>query len=263
MRAENDGAALRANGRRAARPHLVGATLPVARLCGARPARRLILEPEVHMRASSVRVMPAALLAVACARVPPLQAVDPAQAIDGAPNEAQAEIAGVTVHATIGGWRGEPRSLEQQLTPIDVTVLNGSNRVIRLGPEVFSLQTPSGPQRALTQSEAAWMLRDLAERRDDRYGPRVGAIGQPAFPGYDQPGSTPWQRSPRGTPTPSLAQWYEQQPASGTLRPGGKTSIMLFFGTPTRTLATATFQVELVDAEGGELGMVRLPFARD
>lgn len=216
------------------------------------------------MRAASVWMTPAALLAVACARVPPLQAVDPAQAIDGAPNEAQAETAGVTVHAAIGGWRGEPRTLEQQLTPVDVTVLNGSNRVIRLGPEVFSLQTPSGPQRALTQAEAAWMLRDLAEQRDtSRYSPRVGAVGRPAFPGYDQPGSTPWQRSPRGTPTPSLAQWYEQQPASGTLAPGAKTSIMLFFGTPTRTLATATFQVELVDSEGGELGTVRLPFARD
>lgn len=217
------------------------------------------------MRVSSSLLLPVALVAAACARVPPLQATDPGQAIEGAPNEAQAEVAGVTVHAIIGGWRGEPRTLEQQLTPVDVTLQNATNRTIRIGPEVFSLQTPSGPRRALAQNEAAWMLRDLAEHRQDRYGPRVGAVRGPTFPGYDSPGdpNAPWNRSPRGAPTPQLSQWYDSQSAAGTLGPGGKTSIMLFFGTPTRTLATATFQVELVDDQGAALGTVRLPFARD
>lgn len=217
------------------------------------------------MRTPPLSLLPATLLALACARVGPLQAADPAQAIDGSPNEAQAEVAGVTVHAAIGGWRGEPRTLEQQLTPVDVTVVNGSNHAIRLGPEVFRLQTPTGPQRVLTQGEAARRLRDLAERRDDRYGPRVGAVRGPAFPGYDAPGNpdTPGIRSPRGAPTPQLGQWYETQTAAGTLPPGGRTSIMLFFGTPSNTLASATFEVALTGEQGEELGKVRLPFARD
>ncbi|HEY6099947.1 MAG TPA: hypothetical protein VIW03_10985 [Anaeromyxobacter sp.] len=217
------------------------------------------------MRVAFFPALPVALAAAACARVPPLQASDPAQVIDGAPNEAQTEVAGVIVHAAIGGWRGEPRSLEQQLTPVDVTVHNASNRTIRLGPEAFTLQTPSGPRRALAQNEAAWMLRDLTETRHDRYGPRVGAVRGPTFPGYDAPGSpyAPGARSPRGAPTPQLSQWYDSQSPSGTLTPGARTSIMLFFGTPTRTLASATFEVELVDDNGDALGTVRLPFARD
>lgn len=216
------------------------------------------------MRASFLETLPLMLVA-ACASVSPLQATDLSQAIEGAPNEAQAEVAGVTVHATIGGWRGEPRSLEQQLTPVDVTVQNGSNRIIRIGPEAFTLQTPGGPRRALAQNEAAWMLRDLMENRQDRYGPRVGAVRGPAFPGYDAPGdpNAPWARSPPGAPTPQLSQWYDSQPPSGTLAPGAQTSVMLFFGTPARTLASATFEVQLVDDQGTALGTLRLPFARD
>ncbi|HEY6004190.1 MAG TPA: hypothetical protein VIV57_15040 [Anaeromyxobacter sp.] len=217
------------------------------------------------MRAPSLYVLPAAVLAAACAQVQPLQAVDPAQVIPGAPNEAQAEVAGVTVHATIGGWRGEPKNLEMRLTPIDVTVQNSSNRTIRLGPEAFTLQTPSGARRALPQNEAAWLLRDMFERDKDRFGPRVGAVRGPTFPGYDSPDNphAPWARSPPGSPIPALAHWYDTQPAAGTLGPGGTTSMMLFYGTPTRSLASATFEVELVDEQGTAIGTVRLPFARD
>ncbi len=214
------------------------------------------------MRVTSLLALPVALLAAACAHVPPLQATDPSQAIDGAPNEAQAELSGVTVHATIGGWRGQPRTLEQRLTPVDVTVLNSSKRVIRIGPEAFTLQTPGGPQRVLTQDEAAQLAADTSP---GMYRPRVGAVGNPTFPGYDSPGdpTAPWNRSPRGTPVPPLSQWYDSQAPGGTLSPGSQTSIMLFFGTPAHSLASATFEVELVDVQGNALGTVRLPFARD
>jgi hypothetical protein len=217
------------------------------------------------MRAPPLYVLLVAIVAAACAPVQPLQAVDPAQVVAGAPNEAQAELAGVTVHATIGGWRGEPKNLEMRLTPVDVTVQNSSNRTIRLGPEAFTLQTPSGARRAIPQNEAAWLLRDIFERDKDRFGPRIGAVRGPTFPGYDSPDNpnAPWARSPPGTPVPALARWYETQPAAGTLLPGTRASIMLFYGTPTRSLASATFEVELVDEQGTALGTVRLPFARD
>lgn len=218
------------------------------------------------MRAPSPWVVAAAVAAAACSRVQPLQAADPAQAISGVPNEAQAEVEGVVVHATIGGWRGEPRSLEQRLTPVDVTVQNTSRRVIRIGPEAFTLQTPTGRQHALAQEEAAFMLRDLGERRQARYGPRVGAVRGPTFPGYDTPGDPDAPVNRRGTfgaPTPQLSQWYATQSPSGTLTPGQRASMMLFFGTPTHTLASATFEVALVDEQGTPVGTVRLPFVRD
>lgn len=217
------------------------------------------------MRAPSPCLLPAALLAAACARVQPLQAVDPAQVVAGAPNEAQAEVAGVTVHATIGGWRGEPKNLEMRLTPVDVTVQNSTNRTIRIGPEAFTLQTPSGARRALPQNEAAWLLRDIFQQDKNRFGPRVGAVRGPTFPGYDSPDNpnAPWARSPPGTPIPALSRWYDTQSAAGTLPPGASASMMLFYGTPTNSLATATFEVDLVDEQGTALGTVRLPFARD
>jgi len=207
----------------------------------------------------------AVLALVSCARVPPLQAAEPGQSIEGLPNEAQAEVAGVTVRAAIGGWRGRPKDLEQRLTPIDVTLHNVSGRTIRLGPEAFTLQTPGGPRRALDQGEAAVQLRDLTGFREARRGPRVGAVGGPTFPGYDSPSNpnAPWTRSPPGTPIPSASQYYDTQPTSGTLPNGKKTSILLYFGTPARTLSSATFEVALVDDKGESLGTVRLPFARD
>jgi hypothetical protein len=219
------------------------------------------------MRAASIPVVLATFAAAACSHVQPLQAADPAQAISGgAANEAQAEVEGVVVHAAIGGWRGEPKTLEQQLTPVDVTVQNTSRRVIRIGPEAFTLRTPGGPRHALTQSEAAFLLSGLGERRQERFGPRVGAVRGPAFPGYDTPGDpeAPYnRRGTRGAPTPALSQWYATQSPSGMLGPGGRTSIMLFFGTPTHTLPSATFEVALVDDQGTSLGTVRLPFVRD
>lgn len=219
------------------------------------------------MRVGIPSALPLALLAAACARVPPLQASGPGQAVDGAPNEAQAEVAGVAVRAALGGWRGRPQNLEQRLTPVDVTLHNMSGKVIRVGPEAFTLQTPQGPRRALDQEAISSELVFLAGPRlgAPPQGPRVGAVGGQTFPGYDTPGNphAPWSRSPPNTPVPQLSQWYESQPLSGTLANGAQTSILLFFATPARTLAEATFQVELVDEEGTPLGTVRMPFARD
>jgi hypothetical protein len=219
------------------------------------------------MRVPSVPALSAALSLLACARVAPLQAVDPTQAIEGVGNEAQAEVAGVTARVQIGGWRGRPQDLEQRLTPVDVTLHNLSGHTVRIGPEAFVLQTPSGTRRALDQAEVAWQLRQGSGPRDHRVGgPRVGAVGGPTFPGYDSGTNpyAPWARSPPGSPVPAASQFYDMQSPAGTLANGAKTSILLFFGTPVRSLLSATFEIELVDDESGaQLGTLRLPFARD
>jgi hypothetical protein len=207
----------------------------------------------------------AALALAACARVGPLQATDPDQAIDAGANEAQTDLAGVTVHAAIGGWKGRPKDLEQRLTPVDVTVRNTSGRTLRLGPEAFTLRTPSGANRALDQGEVAVALRDVADSYPGYRGPRVGAVGGPAFPGYDTPGDPygPGSRSPGRVPLPPPSQVYRTQPMSGTLANGATTSILLFFGTPARTISTATFEVDLVDESGQRLGTAKMPFGRE
>lgn len=217
------------------------------------------------MRVEFRSALPVALVAAACARVPPLQAAGAGQAVDGAPNEAQTEVAGVAVRAAVGGWRGRPHNLEQRLTPVDVTLHNTSGRPIRIGPEAFTLRTPAGPQRALDQDAISNELLFLSGPAAPAQAPRVGAVGGQTFPGYDAPGNphAPWSRSPRNAPVPRLSQWYEMQSLSGTLASGAQTSILLFFGTPACTLAEATFEIELVDEEGAALGTVQMPFARD
>jgi hypothetical protein len=192
-----------------------------------------------------------------------LRAADPAQAVEDAPNAARAEVDRVVLRATLGGWRGQPRDLELRLTSVDVTIVNGLDRRLRIGPEAFTLVTASGQRlRVLTQDEVSTALGDLAGFRP-RPSPRAGAVGGPTFPGYDSPSPHgPGSRSPANAPVPPAAQWYDAQLPSGTLEAGGGTSLLLFFDTPARSIASATFEVELVDAAGTTVATVRLPFAR-
>lgn len=193
-----------------------------------------------------------------------LRPADPAQAVEGAPGAARAEVDRVIVRATLGGWRGQPRDLELRLTPVDVTIANGLDRAIRVGPEAFRLVTSSGSAlRVLARDEVASALRDLAGFRP-RPAPRAGAVGGPTFPGYDGAADPhgPGPASP-GAPVPPPGQWYGTQPPSGTLAPGSRTSLLLYFDTPARSLAAATLEVEIVDAGGAAIGTARLPFARE
>lgn len=189
-----------------------------------------------------------------------LGAADPAQAVEGAPNAARAEADRVVVRAALGGWRGQPRDLELRLTPVDVAIANGLDRPLRIGPEAFTLVTASGTRlRVLTMDEVSAALRDLAGFRP-RPAPRAGAVGGPTFPGYDSP--SPVRRAPANAPVPPAGQWYDAQLPSGTLEAGGGTSLLLFFDTPARSIASATFEVQLVDAAGAAVATARLPFAR-
>ncbi len=186
-----------------------------------------------------------------------LRAADPAQALEGASNEAQGEVEHVAVRVAVGGWRGQPRDLEQRLTPVDVTVSNGSGKEIRLGPEAFKLVKAGGTAlRALDQNAVTRALDDLAG-----FGTRPAPRRGETFPGYDSP--RPGTGTRPGAPVPPPGSWYFSQLPSGTLAPGRQTSMLLFFDVPARTLAAAAFEVQVVDAAGAPLGVVRIPFTRE
>lgn len=202
--------------------------------------------------------------ACACggARVAPLRAADPAQATPGPENEAQAELAGVAVRVALGGWRGEPRDLEQRLTPVDVTVLNASGRTLRLGPEAFTLARGETRHRVMREGEVSRALAELVGPHRSA-APRVGAVRGPTFPGHDSPDPYgPGSGAPRGAPVPPPAQWYASQLPSGMLESGRQTSVLLFFDVATRTLSQAVVEIELVAQDGQALGVIRLPFDR-
>lgn len=211
-----------------------------------------------------------ALLALAaaagCGAGGPMRAADPAQAIEDEATEAQGEVGGVAVRASLGGWRGDPRDLEHELTPVDVTARNAAGRPIRLGPEAFSLVVDGARMRVLTQQEVSRAVSQLAAPRRRPRPPRTatGAVGGSTFPGYD--GSDPWgprASAPANAPVPPLGSRYPSQLASGTLRGGASTSVLLFFDVPARTLRTASLEVDVVAEDGERIGTIRLPFERE
>jgi hypothetical protein len=204
----------------------------------------------------------AAMAACAVSRsAGPLQPADPAQAVDGAPGEATAEVAGVRMRAEVGSWRGRPPDLEQRLTPVDAVVENASGRPIRLGPEAFALLVDGRRLRVLDRREVSRALADLAGFR--RPPPaRIGAVGGPTFPGYDSPGDPTGPGSRQGTPVPPADEWYASQLPSGTLASGERTAVLLFFDTPARGLRRATFALDVVAADGTPVGTIRIPYDR-
>jgi hypothetical protein len=211
----------------------------------------------------------AALLALAgaagCGAPRALRAADPGQALDGAPNEAQAELDRVVVRVALGRWRGQPRDLEQRLTPVDVIVRNESGRTIRLGPEAFGLVEGGKRLPPMRETEVSRAMAELHGLRSARSPPpRSGAVGGPTFPGYDDPQPYgPGSGSPAGSPVPPPESWYGSQKISATLPSGKATGLLLFFDAPARTLQDVVFEIELDDTEGASLGTIRIPFERE
>ncbi len=222
------------------------------------------------MRGPSSRAAPRAALAFAAAIASAcaggsggsLQAANPAQAVGGAPGEAQAELSGVTVQVLIGGWRGQPRDLEQRLTPVDVTIRDLSGKALVLGPEQFTLVSGSTRYTVLDSIGAERALRDLAGFRRAPP-PSTGTRGTGSFPGYSGPPPTdPTIGMQPGQPVAAVGQWYAPQLISGQLENGRQTSFLLFFDVPARTLGDTTFEVVLRDDKGESLGVLQIPFSR-
>jgi hypothetical protein len=147
---------------------------------------------------------------------------------------------------------------------VDVTLANGGARAIRVGPEAFRLVTSTGAAlRVMTQDEVSAALRGLSGFRP-RPAPQTGAVGGPTFPGYDPADPYgPRSGAPSNAPVPPPGAWYPSQLPSGTLASGRQTSMLLFFDTSARSLAGATFVVEVVDDAGTPVGTARLAFARE
>lgn len=220
--------------------------------------------PRITPLAAAALLLAAAGLA-ACGSPRALRAADPGQALDGTPNEAQAELDRVIVRVALGQWRGQPRDLEQRLTPVDVVVRNESGRTLRLGPEAFGLVKSGKRLPPLRETEVSRAMAELHGLRSaPQRGPRSGAVGGPTFPGYDDPQPYgPGSSSPAGYPVPPPDSWYKSQPISATLPSGKTTGLLLFFDAPARTLQDVVFEVELDGTDGAHLGTIRIPFERE
>ena len=86
------------------------------------------------------------LLVAGCAHTPRLVPAPDAQRLAGDPEAAVASAAGVQVTVRSRAWKGVPRDLESIVTPLQVTVENGSHAAIRIRYRDFTLTGPDGLQ---------------------------------------------------------------------------------------------------------------------
>jgi hypothetical protein len=191
----------------------------------------------------------------------------PDQAVEGQPEAATAEAAGVRITVHAGDWGGSPKDLEERLTPVEVFIENGSGRALLVRPEYFGLVGPNGFRyQALEPGEV--QRRAAAQRDGVAY---VGVYGAYPWPGFWRP----WRHGfypyvwwgwygpvyPYWGPPPPAR--VEPQPSPrGTLEPGGSVSVLLFFPVPSLELPRLELRVDLEAESGSEIGTIRVQLVR-
>ncbi len=171
------------------------------------------------------------------------------------------------------GWRGWPDDLQDQLTPVELAIRNGSGQPVRIRPDLFDIVLADGSRHpALAPGD----LRRILSTSRARFGPTfyTGYYGMYPWPGFYAPWGSfypyVWTYSwygLRGAGPPAAPSGYgrgaDLRPSpEGTLESGGTASVMLFFDVPADRQKSFTFEAKLEDAAGQALGTVRVPFAR-
>lgn len=238
---------------------------------------------------------PLVLLAAAlglggCLNYPRLKPANPGQLLADRPLAARVAQGGVSVVVQPDQWNGDPVGLPEMLTPLLVTIENGSQRSLRIRFQEFALVGRSGFRYA-----AIPPLQTDPERRSDArtpdgtpvqavwrmgpglsFTPRFGYSGgfyvapgwSSYYPGYGVWGGpfswNPWYygnaygfwREP--LPTRDM---LERAMPEGVLQSEGRVSGFLYFPSVRREDGV-TFELDLVDAKSGEsLGKAALPFS--
>jgi hypothetical protein len=209
----------------------------------------------------------AALLA-GCVHTTHFRPVLAEQAVQGQPESATAETAGVRIWARAGEWSGWPDDLEERLTPVEAYVENRSGKALRIRPEHFSLLAPGGFRYQALEA------RDVPRWLGPAWRPRTtvyfyyGAYGAYPWPGFRHWGGPwypyawwGWWGGPYAYPPPAPPSPPRPGP-EGTLESGGQVSVLLLFPVPAQSLSGLELDAELVEPGGQRLGSLRLSFAR-
>lgn len=211
-----------------------------------------------------------AVAALACTHTRELVPGPGAQTAPGHPRTAEETIEGVHVLVDSDAWRSSP--VREVLSPVRVTLENGTARALRVSYGQFTLGGPSGfrlaalpPYQVVAQDVAA-----------------SGATVPPGFVGQNYfvapwaaryyRGVAPWY-GPFPYDPVYYNRWYGAWPPNlpndevlrhalpeGVLQPGGKVSGFLYFKDQPPGTAL-TFYAALVDGNSGEaFGTVAIPF---
>lgn len=145
-----------------------------------------------------------------------------------APHAATAETGGVRVVARAEAWASDPQRLPEHVTPMLVTVINDSERAIRVAYEGFALIGPEGRHyRALAPARMEGVLTEMVGSLAD-----TGPYFAPYFPGsVFRPRPAYWY-----TPGPALryvrvptVDMLRQALPEGMVEPGGQVSGFVYF----------------------------------
>lgn len=184
---------------------------------------------------------------------------------------AVAESDGVRTTVQSQAWSGSPASLPQQITPLHVTVVNHSDRPVRIAYDDFTLTGSSGftysalPPYEITGS----VLEPVMVPRFSYSGFYVAPFYRPFYPGVPVWAASPWRYN-RYYYNRAWADWPVRLPTrdmrekaipAGVLQPGGRVSGFLYFPKLPRETTTVTFKQSLVDSNTQQaIAAVEVPF---
>jgi len=202
-----------------------------------------------------------------------------AQRVPGQRLAAAAENAGVRMVVQPQAWRGRPRSLGQELTPLKVTLENRSDRPVRINYEDFVLDTGGTEYTPLPPVDIKGEVTEYADRPlyVPRYTivPRFGYRGfyvmpwyRPYYPGL-RPWRTPWPYSslyydtyyPRWTVQLPTEDMLDMAIPEGVVEPGGSVTGYMYFPALDRGAERVTFRANLsVPRDGDSVASLSIPF---
>lgn len=194
-----------------------------------------------------------------------------AQLMPGRQDTAVAESHGVRTTVQSQAWSGRPVSLSQQITPLHVTVVNHSERPVRITYDDFTLTGSSGfTYSALPPYKITGSVREPVMVPQFSYsGFYVAPFYRPFYPGVPVWAASPWGYNsyyynrvwadwPVQLPTRDMR---EKAIPAGVLQPGGRVSGFLYFPKLPRETTTVTFKQSLVDSGTQKtIAEVEVPF---
>lgn len=217
-------------------------------------------------------ILVASLTSCADPKLMPAEPPGAATTASAAPQEAQAQEAGVRVVITTNAWDGRPEALGTVLTPVRVQVENRGDRAVAIRYSAFRLTSPSG--RTYAAIPPYDIEEDMARPVASPYY-RSAGFGVAPYLGGFYPGYGPYGGS-FGFDAPYYGTYYpywqgyrdidlptedmiERALPEGVLEPGGQVAGYLYFENVEEE-GSATFRVLLVGPDGAEpYGEISIP----
>ena len=221
----------------------------------------------------SAFVLVAATLCAGCA-TQRLRPAPEAILAPGNTNAAMTETAGVRITVEVGAWVGRPRNLEDEITPLKVTIENDSSQPLRVRYNELTLRTDTGlSYAALPPLDIRGSVLERSEH--PVYVPRFGHHRFYVAPYFDpfyvglQPWGYPWafdgfyynRYYPVWKVELPTRDMRELAIPEGVVEPQGRVSGFVYFPRLEDDATRVTFTADLMNGKDGKaFGRLSIPF---